>query len=182
MNQRAMSLLAAFTLVAFRRSSAQSAPSSPPDPRNIQEYVAFVRTCERPAVASQILGCVLPEFGGAFRDSTGVLNVWLTDLEASPRATRIVQYELQRVGRSELSFRFRKGEFSFQEFNRYQRQLLPYLGPPGIAAWGIDEWTNRLRIVYVTEDVHQRLEAAIKKLGIPRASVQLEKGDYVRVL
>jgi len=148
----------------------------------MREYGAALIKCPgtvtRPA---QRLACVLPEFGGATIDSTGVLNVFITDLAIIPRAQRIVQLELERDRRSQMHVRFIKGDFSYQQLDSIMRQLVPYMHP-GIASWGIDEWNNRVRVAFVTDDARVRLENAIRTLGLPRKAIVLEKGEYSQVL
>jgi len=169
------------TWVMFAALTPGRGFSQAPDPQNMGEYFAAVRECPRATSASQLLGCVIPEFGGAFRDSTGTLNIYLTDLASLPRAQRIVHYELERQKRPELPVKFIKGQYSFQQFNSIIQQLLAY-SHEGIASVGIDEWINRLRIGYVTDDARARFENAIKALGIPREAIILEKGAYAQVL
>jgi hypothetical protein len=143
--------------------------------------VALARCGNRLASPAQRLACVLPEFGGATIDSTGVLNVFLTNLGILPRANRIVRYELELDRRSQLQFRFIQGDFSYQELDLMTQKLLPYLGA-GIASVGIDEWVNRLRIAFVTDDARARVEKAIADLSLPRKAIILEKGEYAKVL
>jgi hypothetical protein len=146
------------------------------------EFRAVLARCgDRLDFPAQRLACALPEFGGATIDSTGVLNVFLTNLRIFPRANRIVRYELELDRRSQLQFRFIQGDFSYQELDSMIRKLLPYLGA-GIASVTIDEWVNRLRIAFVTDDARARLERAIEELKLPRKAIILEKGEYAKVL
>jgi hypothetical protein len=149
------------------------------------EFGAALTQCnksvDRLYLPSLRLACVLPEFGGGSIDSTGTLNIFVTDLRILPRAKRIVQYELNIERRSQLPVRFIKGDYSYRELESIIQELLPYLGS-GVASVGIDEWVNRLRIVFVTDEARVRLEKAIAELGLSRKAIILEKGEYAKVL
>ena len=176
--------LAAVTWISlFALASPGTTHAQAPDPKNMGEFFAEARKCTPPPSSpSQVLGCVIPEFGGAFRDSTGVLNVFLTDLESAPRAGRIIHYQLEMQKRPDLPVRFVKGQYSFQQMNSIIKQLSPYIAGGGVAAVGINEWVNRITITYVTNEARDRLEDAIRRLAIPREAIVLEKGEYAKVL
>ena len=149
----------------------------------MQEFLAEVRKCTgRISMPAQRLACVLPEFGGATIDKTGVLTVFLTDMTAVPRATRIMRYELELGRRTALQFRFVHADYSYRNLESIAEQLAPDLGKTRVAYVWVDEWTNRLRIGFVTEESRLSLEAAIVRLKLPRNAVVLEKASYPQVL
>src|SRR5438105_3486009 len=178
--------LSTIVLIGCHQAPPATPPSPPPaaaphDPTSLGEYMSEVRKCGRVVTPSQQLGCVLPEFGGAHIDSTGTLDVFITDLRILPRARRILHYQLELQKRSQLPVRFVQGDYSFQQMESAIKQLFPYLGP-GVASVGIDEWVNRIRITYVTDDGRARMEDAIRKLRLPRKAIILEKGAYAKVV
>ena len=153
-----------------------------PDPLTQAEFSVEARKCPRIVTVSQQLGCLIPEFGGAFVDSTKTLNIYLTDLASVPRAQRIVQLQLERHRRPQFPLRFIQGQYSFQQMNSILQEIGAYASKGGVASLMIDEFVNRIRIAYVTEDARARLEEGIKALGIPRQAIILEKGAYAQVL
>ena len=175
----------AFGVALLVAGCHRRAPEITPNPMSKAEFGAALNQCaksgDRLSVPSLRLACVLPEFGGASIDSTGTLNIFVTDLRILPRAKVIVQYELDAERRSQLQFRFIKGDYSYRELESIIRKLLPYLGS-GVASVGIDEWVNRLKIAFVTDEARVRLEKAIAELGLARKAIILEKGEYATVL
>jgi hypothetical protein len=149
----------------------------------LQEYVAEARQCGgRIVVPSQRLACLLPEFGGATIDKTGLLNVYLTDMRVIPRATSIMRYELELTRRSKLQFRFVRGDYSYRQLDSIAQQLGPDLVAAGLISVMVDEWVNKLRIGLPTEASIERAEAAIARLKLPRKAIILEKANPVQLL
>jgi len=152
-----------------------------PDPLTQAEFSVEARKCPRIVTVSQQLGCLIPEFGGAFVDSTKTLNIYLTDLASVPRAQRIVQLQLERHRRPQFPLRFIQGQYSFQQMDSIIQQMGAFANK-GIVSVRIDEFVNRIRIGYMTDDARARLEEGIKALGLPRGAIILEKGAPAQVL
>jgi hypothetical protein len=128
------------------------------------------------------LACVLPEFGGATIDKSGVLNVSLTDMRILPRATSIMRYELELTRRSKLQFRFVRSDYSYRQLESIAQQLAPDLAAAGLISVMVDEWVNKVRIGLATDAAIVRVEAAIARLKLPRKAIVLEKAKLVPVL
>ena len=156
-------------------------PAQAPDPQTQAEFSAEANKCPRIFTVSQQLGCLIPEFGGAFVDSTRTLNIYLTDLASVPRAQRIVHFQLERQKRPQLPVRFIQGQYSFQQMDSIIQQMGAFANK-GIVSVRIDEFVNRIRIGYMTDDARARLEEGIKTLGIARGAIILEKGAPAQVL
>jgi hypothetical protein len=120
----------------------------------------------------------VPEFGSAYVDT--VLKVYLTDLSASDRARSVIdQYDLYRRRGREV--RFVRGSYSYRELRGWGQCMLPYY-PRGVASFGVSERDNRDKFTVVNDDARKHLDLVINRLGIPRAAVIIEHGDYAQVV
>ncbi|MFL5593184.1 MAG: hypothetical protein ACJ785_01100 [Gemmatimonadaceae bacterium] len=120
----------------------------------------------------------VPEFGSAYVDT--VLKVYLTDLSASDRVRSVIdRYNL--YGRRGREVRFVRGSYSYRELRGWGQCMLPYY-PRGVASFGVSERDNRDKFTVVNDDARKHLELVINRLGIPRAAIIIEHGDYVQVV
>jgi len=134
-----------------------------------------------PQTASELLAALIPEFGGAFIDDGGVLNIYVTDNSVIQGARLIVAEQLRRQGRSQLPVRFVPGKFSYAQLSSFVDALRPSLGPSSVASVWIDEWTNRLRIGYVSSSARPKIQRVIAQLHLPLAAIVLEPGEFAKV-
>jgi hypothetical protein len=153
----------------------QSSPSMP-------RPSALRRTLEDDytAIANQV-----PGFGGLYLDSTGTVNVFLTDVGKRGQLTPLITEFLSThgsVGRSATlaeAMSVRQGEFDFRELAAYYGSLLRTLDMNGVTKTDIDEMRNRIVIGVLDDGVGDRVRSALAKAQVPEASVIVEKAAPV---
>lgn len=176
MNARPFLFCVAITLVS---GCAIDSPTSPTLGASSTRVSSLIdRPHRRPTVtSSQRIARQVPGFGGAFVEG-GVLNVYLTPGESRSLASSALLNELRTGRRAVMALRFRVASFGYEQLEALIERLLPVLGPPGIASYGIDEWNNRIRIGVVTDEAKAKVLRGMITLGVPNSAVVFENEGY----
>jgi hypothetical protein len=135
----------------------------------------------RPVHMTQRLAEQIPDYGGAFIDKDGAINVYLTDLSAAVAARPIVQQELRMVGHPERPIKFVKGDYRYQFLDSLAKPLMHEFGH-GVSGWGVDDRNNRLVIFVVTDEDRERIVKAIAKAKLPLSAIIIKKAPYAVAL
>jgi hypothetical protein len=124
------------------------------------------------------LASQISDYGGAFMDKEGVLNVYLTDLSSAATARPIVQMELNHTGRPNVPVRFVKSQYRYRYLDSLATLLGPILSSGGVSCWGVDDRRNRLLICVPTDQDRERIIKAITAAKLPLAAIIVEKQPY----
>lgn len=159
-------------------------PSLSADHRAAQEGPRFARGLD--AEFSRLAGEV-PGFGGMFRGDDGRLHVYVREASAArgpavaDLATRL-QRELRAsevggpMGRDLV---VHEARYDFRELAAWNERAIPLLGVEGVVFTHADESRNRLRIGIESGASQERIEAAVRDLGIPADAVVFDLTDPI---
>lgn len=141
--------------------------------RSLGAYQTAIRGCKNPLFTRfGNVACLLPEFSGAYLDSTGTLFVLVTDLRVGEEAKHLVAYELQLQHHSPAPMKVTLSKFSYWDLEGFLEKLEPYLNRD-ICDIGVNESRNQLRVGFCKEAARDRVTAILRKLRIPLAAVDL---------
>lgn len=127
-----------------------------------------------PLSASARLAEVDSKFGGAFVDAaTRTLHVYLTDMANAATTRAVLEAEVHRRGRPELTVTVRPGQFAYAQLEAW-RDTLRFGRATGVVLQEVDERRNRLRIGVLDEVTRSRVAGMIERTNVPRAAVLVE--------
>jgi hypothetical protein len=113
---------------------------------------------------SQQLSVEIPEFGGAFFDKAGVLNVYLTDLSVASGAEASIRRKLVGGRGAGSQIKFLQGQYRYA----YLKSLIPRMSQvPEITAVGINEGKNRLWVGMASKAAVTNAHVFAAQKGIP---------------
>ncbi|NJE60298.1 protease [Thermococcus sp. 21S7] len=124
----------------------------------------------------------LPSYGGMFiNEGKGLIFVYVKDEEGKDK----IKQALEKY-RGKVNVVFLRGKYSFKQLVKW-KHLIEKLNSKTIKQLGItmidaDEAHNSLTIGLeeVTPEILRSLESELKKLGIPKEAVRVEKRKYMR--
>lgn len=132
----------------------------------------------------------VPGFGGFFLDQEGTrFNIYLLEPRTEDAAIEAIGevYGANYFQDNGLKYppddiRVLIGQYDYQELLEWNIRTRDLLSLPGISLKGIDEGRNRLLIGLEREGARQRIQDALKQLGVPDEAVIIEVTDPVRQL
>jgi hypothetical protein len=162
-------------LCFFAFSACQAKPRVA-EPTQSTDYEKLVKCPNALFTRFGRLSCVVPEFGGAFTDDSGILCVYLTDSSVSLRAKEAIRREFEIEHKAMPAVRFVEAKYSYGDFESFLRKLRPHLDTSTVGV-SMDDRIHRLRIKLESVDARDRVERALDLEGIPRGAVLLEVGN-----
>lgn len=166
------------TLAVALLAACGQSPDQPLGPLNVppSRQVAAAELPGSVIPGSVRLARVVPQFGGAYIDTSGVLNIALVDLPALKSAAvdqrqQLVSNELRSQGRSGLKFRFIPAHYTFQQLDTWRAAMSSLLGLDGVVFSEIAERENHIRVGVENASVETAISAGLDPLGIPRDAV-----------
>jgi len=124
---------------------------------------------------SQALAAEIAEFGGAFIDDHGTLNVYLTHERGRAAASTALNKQFKLFKRRPLPIHFINAQHSFRELENYEDAVKPYYNEASIVYLWVDEWKNRLRVGVDDKTLAEHvLRPVLARLGIPQSAVTIE--------
>lgn len=125
----------------------------------------------------------IAEFGGAYSDSDGVINIWLTtpsDGLASAAASALKVFVSEEIDTSTIVAR--QGDYTFAKLMEWKARIRDlHLAVPGRVAWGVSQTLNRLQLWWTDAKAHRAaILGEVERLGIPRDAVVIAESDPVR--
>jgi hypothetical protein len=120
----------------------------------------------------------IPGFGGAFVDSSGVVNVWQTNASrtaASPGPALAAFARRHSMGglaeAAERTVQVREAAFDFRALQGWRRTLVREMDFSGVLSLDVDERTNRVLVGVRDDQAAQAVAQQAKELGIPAQAV-----------
>ena len=110
----------------------------------------------------------IPGFGGLFLDEAGHAHVYLTDVSRGREVQELAAGGVQ----------VHRGDYDFRSLAGWKSRLLPLLDLPGAVFLDADERSNRL-VLGVEGGTNERVEAALRESGVPRAAVVVEDSEPI---
>ena len=166
--------LAVGTLL-FSACADQSDPASPNEP---DLTAAAVR--QGPSDDPNALARGVPGFGGFFYDAQGQPTMYLKGPADRGPAERALEPYLRARGHAASALKVRAGAFSWAELEDWQvRATVEVLAEAGAVFVDADEGSNRVR-VGVERGGSGRIQAALRRAGVPDAAVIVQETEPVR--
>jgi hypothetical protein len=166
------SLMLLTTSVVIVLAACEWQPVSIHSPRFARSGPPLTDAARR--VGSGHLAQLVPSFAGAVVDPPGgrTLVVYLTDMTAAAAAKSVIEGELHRRGRPELSAVFHQATYTYNQLEAWRDSLM--LGPrAGVIRGEIDERNNVVRIGVGREAARTTVLQAAARLNIPQAAINL---------
>jgi len=130
---------------------------------------------------------VAPSHGGWYLDTlTGDLVVYLKDVREGPAAkSALLSLLSQPLARARASHPHagivvKQGTYTFIELARWRDALDPFLEPPSVQWFGIDNARNRIVIGVLVGADTQAIVAMAADLAIPAGALRFEKTGPIR--
>lgn len=116
----------------------------------------------------------MPEFGGAFVDTDGVLAVYLTRPEAAGLMRVALAAELEKLNRPGKAVRVLRGQYAFAQLQQWLDRVTPELPGSELVFTEVDERSNRLRIGVAREPVRSLVQEVLSRVGVPASATVIE--------
>jgi hypothetical protein len=138
-------------------------------------------TAQQPEDEQAALARAVPGFGGLFLDPAGTPTVYLTDPGQRAAAVRALAPIAREHGFSASALRVRKGAFGYAQLAGWFGQASrTALAERGVVYADLDEASNQVTIGVESAEAGGRVQALIRRLGLPDAAVSIREARPVR--